>query len=276
MSIIENTATALVRFTGMGIMRFCQNTQRGEIVAVRDGKHTFTVRIQQPVYKNGLERDVIVYEDLYVYENLAKDDVEIEITTNGKSNFEGFEVYRDANFDRLTSEDVNDFNWVVNMENLHGNNLANATSLSAYPTSNIFIENGFFYTHKLDTDLFFEKIEKDANGAEVSREPFGNVAETIGVKLEAEEVTFKITIDGTQETQTLVHNNGLPFRIEISNVDTSENAVYSDMPDYYLYFSDTIGTNFEFEVSAKNSDSDRLSGGSVNQLTFCHPVEGPC
>ncbi|CAN5314103.1 hypothetical protein BH10ACI1_BH10ACI1_19650 [soil metagenome] len=276
MSIIESSATALVRFTGMGIMRFCQNVQRGEIAAVRDAKHTLTVRIQQPVYRNGLERDVIVYEDLYVYEKLPDTGVEIEISTSGSSNFNGFEVYRNEHFDRLSSVDVNDLNWIVNMENLHGANLVNQTSLGAFPTSNIFIANGFFYTHKLDTDLFFAKVEKDANGKEVSRGQFGRVAETIGVKLEAEAVVFKIAINDLEEIHTLPHNNGLPFRIEITNVDTTENSVYSDMPEYYKYFADTTGTNFEFEVSEEDSGSSRLGGGSVNDLSFCHPIEAPC
>lgn len=275
MSITESTATALVRFTGMGIINFSRSKQRGEIAVVRDEKHTLTVRIQKPVYKDGLEKDLIVYEDVKVYKDLPKSDVEIEIKTGEQSVVKGFEVYRSADFDRLNSDDINDFNWVVNLEQLHGGNLSKSAGDDAFPTSNVIIENGFFYAHKLDTNLFFEKVEKDADGKEISREVFGNVAETIGVKLEADEVTFKIKIGDTEDAHIFPRVGGLPVRIEIVNMDYSEDAIYSDMPEYYKYFSDNTGTSFEFEPSKENSDSERLRGGSVNSLTFCHPVEGP-
>lgn len=276
MPITESTATALVRFTGMGIIKFCDTTNRGELLIVRDDKHTFRVKIQQPIYKDGLERDVIVYEDMAVYENLPMTNVEISITTGGQTTVSGFEVYRGGNFDRLLSDDVNDFNWVVNMEQLHGANLVESVSLTANPTNDIFIENGFFYTHKLDTDLYFEKVTKDANGTEISRENFGNVAKTIGVKLEADEVVFSIKAGVINEMHTLSHVNGLPFRIEIENIDYNVNAIYSDMPDYYKYYSITDNTFFEFEPLKSNEDDNSISGGSVNSEAFCHPVEGSC
>ena len=274
MSITESTATALVRFTGMGIINFSKSRQRAEIEVVRDEKHTLTVKIQKPVFKDGLERDVIVYEDFKVWENLPKSDVEISITTSEDSAVKGFEVYRNENFDRLTSEDFNDYNWVVSLENLHGDNLVKETKTDAFPTSNINIENGFFYAHKLDTNLFFEKVEKDAQGNEKKREVFGNVAETVGVKLEADEVIFKIKIGETEETHTFQRVSGLPVRIEIINMDFTENAVYSDMPEYYKYFADNSGVNFEFEISKENSDSERLRGGAIGDLVFCHPIDG--
>jgi len=275
MSITESTATALVRFTGMGIVNFSKSRNRGEIEVVRDGKHTLNVRIQKPVFKNGLERDIIVYEDVNVYENLPDAGVEISITTNGNSAVEGFEVYRNENFDRLTSEDYNDFNWVVSLENLHGDNLVKDKKSDAFPTSLVIIENGFFYAHKLDTNLFFEKVEKDADGNEKAREVFGNVAETVGVKLEADEVACKIKIGDAEEVHKFERVNGLPVRIEIVNMDYNEDAVYSDMPEYYKYFGDVSGTSFELEISKENSDSDRLRGGAVGDLVFCHPIDGP-
>ncbi|HMS41296.1 MAG TPA: hypothetical protein PKE69_13785 [Pyrinomonadaceae bacterium] len=274
MSVTESTATALVRFTGMGIVNFSKSRNRGEIEVVRDGKHTLNVKIQKPVFKDGLERDVIVYEDVKVYENLPAEGVEISISTSDDSAVKGFEVYRSENFDRLTSEDFNYYNWVVSLENLHGENLVKDTKTDAFPTSNITIENGFYYAHKLDTNLFFEKIEKDAEGKEIAREVFGNVAETVGVKLEADEVVFTIKIGDTQDVHTFPRVHGLPVRIEIVNMDYNEDAVYSDMPEYYKYFADSSGTSFELEISQENSDSERLRGGSAKGTAFCHPIEG--
>lgn len=276
MSITESTATALLRFTGMGMVKFCGSRQRTELSIVRDGKHTLVVKIQQPVFSEGLERDAIGYEDLAVYENLPATGVEISITTKGQTAVSGFEVYRGANFDRLESDNINDFNWVVSMKELHGENLSNSLSNEAHPTSEVIIENGFFYTHKLDTHLFFDKVTKDADGREISRETFGNVAETIGAKLEADEVVFNIKAGELNDTHTLARVPGLPFRIEITNMDTGENALYSDMPDYYKYFAIGDGTYYEFEPIQDTEGNQSIGGGGVNSEAFCHPVEGPC
>ena len=79
MSVKESSATALVRFTGLGIVCFNKDKQRGEIGAIRDNKHTLTIKVQKPVYQEGADGDVIVYQDIATYENLPKDDVQIEI-----------------------------------------------------------------------------------------------------------------------------------------------------------------------------------------------------
>ena len=123
--------------------------------------------------------------------------------TKGKSAINGYEIYQAKDeFDRLNSDDTNDFRWIVNMANLHGEKLTASKSENRYPISKLFIENGLFYVHKLDTDLFFEKVEKDADGNEKNREILGNVAETIGVKIESDEVVFKIKIElrGTMDS----------------------------------------------------------------------------
>src|SRR6266849_8594724 len=77
MSVNESSATALVRFTGLGIICFNQDRQRGEIAAIRDNKHTLTIKIQKPVYQDGAENDVVVYQDIVTYQDLPKDDVQI-------------------------------------------------------------------------------------------------------------------------------------------------------------------------------------------------------
>ena len=79
MSVQESSATALVRFTGLGIVCFNKERQRGEIAGIRDNKHILTVKIQRPVYQDGAEKDLIVYKDIATYENLPKEDVRIEI-----------------------------------------------------------------------------------------------------------------------------------------------------------------------------------------------------
>jgi hypothetical protein len=267
MSVQESSATALVRFTGLGIVCFNKERQRGEIAGIRDTKHVLTVKIQRPVYQDGAENDIVVYKDIATYENLPKEDVQIEIKASGNPSVAGYEIYQSGDFDRLGSPDVNDFRWLVNMSALHGNTALNASAQQHYPLTKIYISNGLFYAHKLDRNLFFEKVEKNASGISKQREVFGNVAETIGVKIEGEEVRFTIRIAGQEETHSLHRIDGLPFRIEIKNMDYNADAIYSDMPDYYRYLASPSGNQFELTPIVEDA-----TGESVNQQEFCHPI----
>lgn len=272
MSIRESSATALVRFTGLGIICFNRDRQRGEIAAVRDNKHVLSIKIQQPVFQDGAENDIVTYRDIATYQQLPQEDVEIEINAQGSPAIAGYEIYQSGDFDRLGSADPNDFRWLVNMNTLHDGAPLVPAAERSYAISKIYIGNGLFYTSRLATHLFFEKVELDATGNATQREPFGNVGETIGVKIEGDEVNFTIRIAGQETTHSLRRVEGLPFRIEIKNMDYSDNAVYSDMADYYTFLSGTSGKQFDFTPVVEDSDGDTADGGSVNQEEFCHPI----
>jgi hypothetical protein len=110
MAIIESTATVLVRFTGLGIIVFNQEKQRGEIGIIRDEKHQLSIKIQEPRFKDGVDKDLITYEDITVYKDLQKKGVKIEIVTKGNSAINGYQTYQaDGEFNRLDSVDTNDF-----------------------------------------------------------------------------------------------------------------------------------------------------------------------
>ena len=271
MPLNESSATALVRFTGLGIICFNEDRQRGEIAVIRDNKHTLRIAVQRPAFKEG-GNDVIAYQDIASYEKLPKDDIQVEIKAVGQPAIEGYEVYRPGDFDRLDSPDVNDFRWIVDMNALHGQTVVNPGSKLSHPLTKIYIGNGLFYTQKLETNVLFEKVEKGPNGTSGNREIFGNVGETIGVQIGGEEVSFTIRIGGKEETHMLRRVEGLPFRIEIKNMDYSDNAVYSDMADYYGYLSSPNGTQFDFARIVE--DDGKALGGSVNQIEFCHPIGG--
>lgn len=271
MSIIESTANTLIRFTGLGIVCFNETKNRGEIAAIRDGKHSLTINIQQPQFLDGEEKDVILYQSLAVYKNLPDNGVEIEIKAVENPKISGFEIYRgDENFERLNNDNINDFRWVVDLNELHGENLIAQTGGDKFPLTKIFIADGLFYTHKLDTELYFEKIAVNENGGAMSRETFGNVAETIGVMIEAGKVSFTIKTGETEETQLLENVRGLPYRIEIKNMDCTEGANYSDMPDYYKYLADAGGEKFDLEPI---KEIDENIGGGVTGKQFCHPIK---
>ena len=272
MSVKESSATALVRFTGLGIICFNSDRQRGEIAAIRDDKHTLSIKIQQPVYQEGSGNDLILYEDIAAYQKLPKEDVQLEIKARGLTAIKGYEIYQSGDFDRLTSADVNDFRWIVDMNTLHGDVALSPTAKGRHPLTKIYIGNGLFYTHKLDTDLCFEKVETDASGKAKQREVFGNVAETIGVKLEGDEVDFTIRIGDREETQSLKRVDGIPFRIEIKNMDYNDNAVYSDMADYYGYLSSPNGNCFDLVPIVEDAGGETVRVDSINLKQFCHPV----
>ncbi len=267
MSLNESSATALVRFTGLGIVCFNDNPRRGEIAAIRDNKHTLSIRIQKPVFQDGSDSDVIVYQDVATYANLPKDGVKLEIKATNPA-IEGYEIYQSGDFDRLGSADVNDFRWFVNLHTLHEAGDLTPTANQHYPLAKIYIGNGLFYAHKLDRNLFFEKVEKDANGAPTQREVFGNVAETIGVKIEGDEVRFTLSIGSKEETHPLGRIEGLPYRIEIKNVDYSANAIYSDLPDYYRYLASPSGKKFDLTPVVE----DAAEADGISQRDFCHPI----
>lgn len=267
MSINESSATALVRFTGLGIVCFNEDRQRGEIAAIRDNRHTLTIKIQKPVFQDGSDSDVIIYQDVAAYENLPKEGVQLEIKATNPA-IEGYEIYQSGVFDRLGSADVNDFRWLVNLHSLHGAGDLAPTANQDFPLAKIYIGNGLFYAHKLDRNLFFEKVEKDADGTAIQREVFGNVAETIGVKIEGNEVKVTVRTGNNEETHSLARIDGLPYRIEVKNIDYSATAVYSDLPDYYRYLSSPTGKKFDLTPVVEDSGE----GEGISQRDFCHPI----
>jgi hypothetical protein len=101
---------------------------------------------------------------------------------------------------------------------------------------------------------------------------FGHVGETVGVKIEAEEVSFTIRVGDKEDTHLLERVPGLPFRVEIKNMDYNENAVYSDMADYYGYLSSPTGTSFDLTPIREDAEGETAEGDATNQIQFCHPV----
>jgi len=272
MPLNESSATALVRITGLAIVCFNEEQRRGEVAIIRDNKHTLSVKLQRPVFQGGGAGDLVVYQDIAAYHNLPKQGVRIEIKSAGAGAAEGFEVYKgEGDFDRLDSADPQDFRWIVHMDSLHGGAARlHPTGNGRHPLTGLYISGGRFYTHKLDTELFFEKLEKDSAGQVLGREVFGNVGETIGVTLGGEEVVFRVSVGGREEAHTLRRVEGLPFRIEFKNMDYSDNAVYSDMDDYYGYLASPDGRAFDLDPVSE--DEQEAGGGSVNSKDFCHPI----
>ncbi len=275
MSIREGSATALVRARGLGIFCLNPNKKQGEMALIRDARHTLTIKISKPVFVDGTGKDTIHYQDIISYQAIDTMNVSIEIEGIGNPLVEGYEVYQAGNFDRLNGEenDENDFRWLVNIdgEEMHQKRLSkneNSLKLSRPPVSKLFVRNGLFYARTINENLFFEKVRKDNDGKELEKAPFGNVAETVAAKIEAENVSFKINIGGEQHTHILPRISGSPYKIEINNMDLDQETPISDMPDYYNFLADENGVSFDLEPVK----SDETSGGSVGKLNSCQSI----
>lgn len=283
MPVRENSATALVRVRGLGIVCFNQKKNRGEVALLRDGRHALSIRISKPSFVEEARSDTVSYDDIVTYESLDPMTTSIEISGEGNSMINGYEIFTGETFDRLNGEsnDENDFRWIVKMESdeLHGTSLVRNDDLAArnqVQVNKLFISNALFYTNEINEKLFFEKIKKDADGNILGKEDFGYIAETVGAKIESEFVSFKLKIGGEEHTHVFPRVAGSPVKIEISNMDPDPKSIISDMPDYYRFLKDESG--IEYDLNNVANDADTNVGDSTNGEEFCHIVwsEQPC
>ncbi len=278
MSVIENSATALVRVKGLGIACFNATNQRNETSLIRDGRHRLTIRISKPAFVEEAGSDTVSYDDIVTYESIDPMDSSIEISGSGNSMISGYELFTGETFDRLNPEgnDPNDIRWIVKLESdeLHGGSLVKNDDLSAQnqmTITKLYISNALFYTNEVNENFFFEKIKKDADGKEIERSDFGCIAETMGAKIEAEFVTFKLKVGNEEHTHVFPRVIGSPVKIEITNSDPNPSAVISDMPDYYRFLKDESGITFDLN-NVTNDETGTVSGDSTTGDEFCHII----
>jgi hypothetical protein len=276
MPVKENSATALVRVRGLGIVCFNRFKNRGEMGLLRDGKHTLSLKISKPVFIEEATSDTVSYDDIVTYESLDPLSTEIEISGEGNSTVNGYEIFMGEKFDRLNAEDndPNDFRWIVRMESeeLHGGALVRNDDVAArsqIQVSQLFVSNALFYTNDINENLVFEKIKKEAGGKEVGREDFGFIAETVGAKIESEFVRVRIKTGGEEHIHVFPRVIGSPVKIEVNNIDFNSKSIVSDMPDYYRFLKDESGV--EFDLNNVNNDG-QAAGDSTTGDDFCHII----
>ena len=263
MSIKESDATLLMRFTGMAIINVGRGKASAEIGVIRDGKHTMSIALEEPAFRDGTGRDVLYYRPLMEVSDLSIEDTEIRIESPDGRGIEFF--HSEEVFDRLSCEDENDFRWIVAMDELHSGSSPIVNGSGPYPVSPVVISGGTLYTHQLDSGVVFEK----RTGRNENKTKFGNVAETLGATIPGEKVLINVASGGKSEEYVLERKEGLPYRLVIKNIDYTEGASYSDMPDYYRYF-DTHADD-EVELEPKKGEDGKLPG-SITGKKFCHPV----
>lgn len=180
MSINTTSATALVRFTGLGILTFSPRRKRAENLFIHEGSHNdLTIEIYKPLSAEDniaqKQKAQIIgadipsdrhlfsghwYQMITFYSKLDQshlnrsfDNIGLSIDISGVGNpeIDGYRRYEPGSFDRLdTGDDVDykDFRWMVNIQRdgIFGDGpLAPAESVDV-PTTKLFISNAEFYT----------------------------------------------------------------------------------------------------------------------------------
>ena len=84
---------------------------------------------------------------------------------------------------------------------------------SPYPLSKIYIENGFFYTHKLATNFFFEKVKAGAGGAGAARSLRQRVRDRRRQARRGRGQPPHRSVGDREESHTLKRVDGLPYRL---------------------------------------------------------------
>ena len=295
----EDSATALVKFTGLAIICLNQQPPRCEIGILRDGEHQLSITISEPYYT---ETGSVGHREVASYKQLPND-VLVEITATNPS-VTGYQLHQPGNFNRLSTNDPNDFRWLVDMQGLHGSPLG-LPNQERYPLTKLYIASGLLYTYELDQRLFFDKITTGADG--VVAQPYGRVAKTMGAQIDGSEVTLTLKYGTRVENHVLQRIANHHYIIDIKNMNYGD-STYSDMPDYYLYTA-SPGNQVELRpgeapgvaVATPRSNqvvqrqaAARVNPGVIlgttanplgrptppqdppaNQVDFCHPVVFP-
>jgi hypothetical protein len=280
MPIDTSSAAAVVRFSGLGVLRFNRARTLAKNLFLHEAGHAMTIEIFKPLVarlktfysqnpdeakglatfrrfpddkeSSPLYKRVAVYEDIDVSQmdtNNGPLDVCIEVSGEGYTEMNGVEPFEPAHFNRSTGEgDLNDFRWIVNVtaDGLLGSPVPTTASTSeitpAVPTTMLKIRNAQFYTHSLAADDYHQ-VEEVLPGGRAASTPtrfFGKINDEIGARIDAETVRVEVTIGGEAHTHMLPKLE-MPYVIYIKN-----NAAVSgsDMPIYKKLY-ETTGPTFD-------------------------------
>jgi hypothetical protein len=276
MPIKKSLATAFVNVRGLGIVCFNTGKNRSETAIIRDSKHKLCVNVYKPGFVDGAGYDRADLVPVLSREIAETENVTIEILTQGTTNSQKLDFFKQGDFDRLNGDsDVNDFRWILNLEGseMHDAPLIKNQYSSASakpPITKLFIDGGLYYAvmpateKEWETAPFFEKT----NPTEKSVKDFGYIAETMGVNLMSENVTLKIRIGENEEIHTFKRVEGSPYKIEIWNVaeNADDNLMLSDLPVCYEFLQDVNGVRFELTPKEVGPGG----GKPVYGKNFCH------
>jgi len=273
MPVTRQQSTAFVNVRGLGIVCFNSNLQRCETAIIRSGNHQLSVDVSRPGLVDIAGSDATGFVSLLSQTIKDREDVTIEITAIGDSNYQGYEIFQGESFERLGADnDDNDIRWIIDLESeeMHGPGLVRNDAVSAAakpPVTRLYISDALFYA-VMPSDAaraktpFFNKTDPRKN----ETTPFGYLAETMGANIQANGVQIKITTPKGETIETFDHVKGSPLRIEITNVDPDPDAMASDLPVCYQFLQDATG--FEFNLTPDEDDSD--SGDSTVGKNYCH------
>lgn len=273
MPITKSLTTAFINVRGLGIICFNPQKKRCETAIIRNSDHKLTVNVYKPTFIDGGSMDRLGYTSIFSREITELEDVSFEISGVGNPKTDGFELFENGDFDRLNGEnDENDLRWILNLEGeeMHQSSLSKNQQFSFAekpPVTKLYISNGLFYAvmpndNALPEFPFFRKNDPYRN----VEEDFGYIAETLGINIDSDEVVFKLKIGTVENTLSLPKIEGIPYKIEITNVDEKPEAPLSDLPICYKFLSPTDGMQFDLKALEQNT----ADGKPVRGKQYCH------
>jgi hypothetical protein len=309
MSIDLSSATAIVKFMGLGIMCFNEKMKRCETLFIHDKNHKPVIKVylmEDLGTTNMKKTDGKNTEPKLSYFYLPtsgitndneKNTLTIEISGVGNCEIDGYTKYNTANFDRRSLDsDLNDYGWVVNLErdNLLGDGeKKRKKNKDKTETSKFYISNGEFFTYKLvlpdskqknvkDPQLFHQRklhvIQDEKSQTEtIEHSEFGYVADYVGARINADFIKIKIKV-GEEEHMHLLPKRKVPYLIQVDNALSGGGSV-SDMDIYQGFWGindpKQVDLLIESELSQEHVDRHiPFKGGiPIGTRRTCYLVE---
>lgn len=310
MSINTRSATAIVRFTGLGILCFNPRKKRAENLFIHADDHILTVEIYKPVSaaenetltETGSKDDFPDYAKFSgywhrrtaYYENLDQSQLSatfdrialnIEISGEGAPEVDGYRLYEPDSFSRTDEgEDVDlkDFRWIVNVQRdrIFGDGTIVPVANPQYNTTKLFISNAEFYTASIaredvTTDMVFKKVPLvDSSANETDKlAALGQASDfgRIGADIGAAINADQVDVKIRVGDEEHMHSLPRIHRPYIIYIKNNAERASSDIPIYKQYWEDT-GEAFDLLTEDEIDDQKSELGTGVGARVMCNGV----
>lgn len=284
-----NYATALVHFTGLGMVCANEPEEKLETMFIHAKKHKLNIeiskvtkivdgRVEEQEFMNSLTYEDFLLEQNFWHHSQIKISISSELGKSSK--YRGLSFYTPGDFDRSEKSNRNDFRWLINLNKdrlLGEEEMYDPVPNNDFPRSLLTIENCLLYTDKLAVDdndrevEFLHVVDRGEvpykNRSDFKEQKFGKVADTLGAAVFGSLVNVKIEFDGK------IHNFHLPktenpYLIKITNVAKDMD---SDM-DVYRTFWALEPSDIKFNLLV-DDEIDKLlgrsQGGTVGARKTC-------
>ena len=271
MTTFANDATANILVRGLGLASFNRNLNRFENGIIHDGNHQLKIEVAGP--SNPMS-DIT---------GQVLSDISISFTTTGTPETVGYDRHMGTTFDRVryANNDMQDIRWLFHLaDDLHGGRTLQPTAggTGGKPAiSRLYIENAYFtaempsQNHWTKQPFFFSK--ERPNGMTL---PFGFISETAVARMKTDDkVVATVVINGSSKTYEFPHDPNGPYKISISNIDTSGTTTPNEIDILYKYLEDP--NNYKYDLKGwrevpeqRKDDDDTPTIPASTGMEYCH------